>query len=44
VLARATLPRARHVELHDCGHVPMSDDPELVASTIFTTTAAARPT
>ena len=44
VLARATLPRARHVELPGCGHVPMSDDPELIASTILTTTAAARMT
>jgi pimeloyl-ACP methyl ester carboxylesterase len=43
-LARARLPRARHVELRGCGHVPMSDDPELVASTILATTGAARPT
>jgi pimeloyl-ACP methyl ester carboxylesterase len=38
--ARAVLPQARHVELPGCGHVPMSDDPELVASVILATTAA----
>lgn len=40
--ARAELPGARYVELPDCGHVPMGDDPTLVASTILTTTGAAR--
>jgi pimeloyl-ACP methyl ester carboxylesterase len=40
--ARARLPQARHVLLPGCGHVPMSDDPTLVASTILTTTGAAR--
>jgi pimeloyl-ACP methyl ester carboxylesterase len=39
--ARARLPRARHVELPGCGHVPMSDDPELVASVILATTMVA---
>ena len=29
--ARRLLPGARHVWLHGCGHVPMSDDPEQVA-------------
>jgi pimeloyl-ACP methyl ester carboxylesterase len=29
--ARAMLPRARHVPLPGCGHIPMSDDPEGVA-------------
>ena len=29
--ARRRLPAARHVWLHGCGHVPMSDDPEQVA-------------
>jgi pimeloyl-ACP methyl ester carboxylesterase len=29
--ARTALPTARHVRLPGCGHVPMSDDPELVA-------------
>ncbi|SHN28010.1 alpha/beta fold hydrolase [Cryptosporangium aurantiacum] len=40
---RATrrLPTARHVTLPRCGHVPMSDAPELVASTILATVAAA---
>jgi pimeloyl-ACP methyl ester carboxylesterase len=40
--ARAALPEARHVELPGCGHVPMSDDPDLVASVILETTSAAR--
>jgi pimeloyl-ACP methyl ester carboxylesterase len=39
--ARRHLPHARHVTLHGCGHVPMNDDPELVASVILETTAAA---
>ena len=38
--ARARLPRARHVELPGCGHVPMSDDPDLVACVILETTGA----
>jgi pimeloyl-ACP methyl ester carboxylesterase len=32
--ARRILPDATHVWLDDCGHVPMSDHPELVAATI----------
>lgn len=40
--ARAGLPHARHVVLRGCGHVPMSDDPGLVTSTILTTTATDR--
>jgi pimeloyl-ACP methyl ester carboxylesterase len=32
--ARRRLPRARHVPLPDCGHVPMIDDPELIVSVI----------
>ncbi len=36
--ARRRLPGARHVDLPGCGHVPMSDDPGLVASTILATT------
>lgn len=36
--ARAALPSACHVLLPACGHVPMSDDPELIASTILATT------
>jgi pimeloyl-ACP methyl ester carboxylesterase len=39
--ARQALPGARHVDLPGCGHVPMSDDPELVASVILATTRAA---
>jgi pimeloyl-ACP methyl ester carboxylesterase len=38
--ARAALPEARHVDLPGCGHVPMGDDPELVASVILATTGA----
>lgn len=36
--ARLRLPAARHVDLPGCGHVPMSDAPGLVASTILETT------
>jgi pimeloyl-ACP methyl ester carboxylesterase len=36
--ARKVLPRARHVTLPGCGHLPMSDDPSLVAGTILATT------
>jgi pimeloyl-ACP methyl ester carboxylesterase len=39
-LARQLLPEARHVALNGCGHVPMHDDPELVASVILATTGA----
>ncbi|MEV4537047.1 alpha/beta fold hydrolase [Asanoa sp. NPDC049518] len=39
-VARRDLPDARHVELVGCGHVPMSDDPDLVADLILTTTGA----
>ncbi|SNT59284.1 Pimeloyl-ACP methyl ester carboxylesterase [Asanoa hainanensis] len=40
VVARRGLPHARHVDLVGCGHVPMSDDPDLVADLILTTTGA----
>jgi pimeloyl-ACP methyl ester carboxylesterase len=40
--ARAALPEARHVDLPGCGHVPMSDNPDLVASVILATTRAAQ--
>lgn len=33
--ARVALPRARHVPLPGCGHVPMSDDPEGVAALLL---------
>jgi pimeloyl-ACP methyl ester carboxylesterase len=39
-LARQNLPQARHVDLAGCGHVPMHDDPDLVASVILDTTGA----
>jgi pimeloyl-ACP methyl ester carboxylesterase len=39
-VARVRLPRARFAVLTDCGHVPITDDPELVAATILETTAA----
>jgi pimeloyl-ACP methyl ester carboxylesterase len=38
--ARARLPGAHHVWLPGCGHVPMYEDPHLVASTILATTGA----
>ena len=41
---RARLPpHTRWLTLPGCGHVPMSDDPELVARTILHETATARP-
>lgn len=39
---RAKLPGARVVTMPGCGHVPMSDDPELVARLILETTQARR--
>jgi pimeloyl-ACP methyl ester carboxylesterase len=38
--AAELLPRARHVWLHRCGHVPMIDEPDRVASLIIDTCAA----
>jgi pimeloyl-ACP methyl ester carboxylesterase len=40
-LARAEMPGARFLVLEDVGHVPMFDDPELVARTILETTRGA---
>lgn len=34
-LAARRLPQARHVWLRGCGHVPMADDPELVARVLL---------
>lgn len=34
-VARAALPAANHVRLKGCGHVPMSDDPDLVAGVLL---------
>jgi pimeloyl-ACP methyl ester carboxylesterase len=36
-VARERLPEATHVELPDCGHVPMGDNPDLVTSVILDT-------
>lgn len=39
-VARSLLPAAQHVRLPGCGHVPMSDDPELVAGVLLRGSAA----
>lgn len=36
-VAKEKLPHARHVRLPGCGHVPMIDDPELVARVVLET-------
>jgi pimeloyl-ACP methyl ester carboxylesterase len=41
--ARAALPHARVLTLLDCGHVPMSDNPDRVSDLILETTGAASP-
>ncbi|MFY0409420.1 alpha/beta fold hydrolase [Solicola sp. PLA-1-18] len=38
--ARERLPRARHVSLAGCGHVPMIDDPDLVTAVVLEGTTA----
>ncbi|MPZ60628.1 MAG: alpha/beta fold hydrolase [Propionibacteriales bacterium] len=40
-LARRILPMATHIPLPGCGHVPMLDDPELVAGVILDTAGRA---
>jgi pimeloyl-ACP methyl ester carboxylesterase len=40
-LARRRLPKAEHIALPGCGHVPMGDNPELVADVILRGTVAA---
>ena len=37
--AKKRLPHAHHVRLPGCGHVPMNDDPQLVAKVILDTVA-----
>ncbi|MCV7384681.1 alpha/beta fold hydrolase [Mycolicibacter longobardus] len=34
-IAEQRLPQARHLRLHGCGHVPMADDPELIAQVLL---------
>ena len=34
-VARRQLPHARHLPLPGCGHVPMTDDPALVAQVLL---------
>jgi pimeloyl-ACP methyl ester carboxylesterase len=41
--AREMIPGARFIVLDDVGHVPMFDDPQLVADTIVAATQAAGP-
>ncbi|KIF06462.1 alpha/beta hydrolase, partial [Streptomyces sp. RSD-27] len=43
VRAKRTLPGARLVRLRGCGHVPMNDDPALVARVVRRTARAAGP-
>ena len=38
--ARRRLPDARHVTLHGCGHVPMTDDPDLLARVLLEASSA----
>jgi pimeloyl-ACP methyl ester carboxylesterase len=36
LVARARLPQARYIPLPGCGHVPMTDNPQLVADVLLT--------
>lgn len=40
--ARQRLPQARHVDLPNCGHVPMADDPDLIERIIDQTVESAQ--
>jgi pimeloyl-ACP methyl ester carboxylesterase len=42
LVATAQLPSAQFVPLPDCGHVPMTDDPELVADVLLRGSDAAQ--
>ena len=42
LMARARLPQARLLPLPGCGHVPMTDDPPLVAGVLLHGSTAAR--
>jgi pimeloyl-ACP methyl ester carboxylesterase len=35
LVAKAALPQARFLPLRGCGHVPMTDDPALVADVLL---------
>jgi pimeloyl-ACP methyl ester carboxylesterase len=41
--ARRALPEADHIWLRGCGHVPMSDDPDLVTRVLLEGSAAETP-
>lgn len=43
VRAQQALPNARFVWLHGCGHVPMADDPELVAKVLLEGSSGEQP-
>lgn len=42
VIAQARVPEARYISLADVGHIPMIDDPGLVARTILESTASVK--
>jgi pimeloyl-ACP methyl ester carboxylesterase len=43
VRARRELPEAKHIWLRGCGHIPMSDDPDLVTRVLLEGSAAGAP-